>query len=137
MHQLTPFSMPRGKFVEAALFVALLYPLVSALGLTGAAWTGVIVYSFALALRLRLLGSAVPGAPRTALKILLRATACGLCGAAAGALASSPFERAGARLLAGALASVAASALAALWATKDLPGGALKFRLASGRLDLR
>jgi lipopolysaccharide exporter len=132
-----PGLVARGKLLEAALFAALLYPLVSTLGLTGAAWTGVVVYSFALVLRLRLLGTVVPGAPRVAVKILLRATACGLCGLAAGVLVSAPFEGAGVRLLGGASASVAASALAAWRLTKDLSGGAWKLPFASGRLDLR
>ena len=132
-----PRLVARGKLLEAALFVALLYPLVSTFGLTGAAWTGVVVYSFALVLRLRLLGTVVPGAPRAAVKILLRAIICGLCGAAAGAAASAPLEGAGVRLLAGASASAAASALAAWRLTKSLSGDAWKFPFASGRLDLR
>jgi O-antigen/teichoic acid export membrane protein len=47
--------------LEAIVFLASLYPLITAFGLTGAAWAGVIAYSFACVVRLIALSEIIPG----------------------------------------------------------------------------
>lgn len=115
-----PELVARGKLLEAALFVAVIYPLVLLLGVTGAAWTGVIVYSLALVMRLRLLDVAVPETARTAGRVVLTAIACGLCGIGLGTFASAPFEGVHLRLFVGAAASVGGAAVPCWLLMKDL-----------------
>jgi len=115
-----PELVARGKLLEAALFVAIIYPLVALLGVTGAAWTGVIVYSLALVMRLRLLDVAVPGTAGTAVRVVLTAIACGICGIALGTFASASFSGVHLRLLVGAFASVGGAAIPCWWLMKDL-----------------
>ena len=115
-----PELVARGKLLEAALFVAIIYPLVSLLGVTGAGWTGVIVYSLALVMRLRLLDVAVPETARTAGRIVLTAIACGLCGVGLGTFASASFDGVHLRLFVGAAAAVAGAAFACWLLMKDL-----------------
>lgn len=130
-----PKAVARGKLFEAAAFLVLLYPMVSALGVAGAAWAGVIVYSLALIHRLKVIGDVVPRAPRRALGILLSACASGLGGVAAGAVAVAAVERAHYRLAVGAPVAAVASALLVWWLVRDLPDArafALPFRRRRG-----
>ena len=50
-----------GRTLEAVVFLAALYPLVTAFGLVGAAWAGVIAYGFACVNRLIALNKIMPG----------------------------------------------------------------------------
>ena len=118
-----PELVARGKLFEGALFLAIIYPLVSLLGVTGAAWTGVIIYSLALVMRLRLLDVAVPETARTAGTLVLKAIACGLCGIGLGTLATFAFASVSGvhlRLLVGATASVVGAAIPCWLLMKDL-----------------
>ena len=56
-----PKPVAVGKTLEAVVFLALLYPLITAFGLTGVAWAVVIVYVFACVNRLVALSEIVPG----------------------------------------------------------------------------
>src|SRR6266446_6467943 len=56
-----PKQVAVGKILEAVVFLAVLYPLITALGLTGAAWAGLIAYACACVNRLVALNEIVPG----------------------------------------------------------------------------
>lgn len=56
-----PKQVAIGKTLEAVVFLALLYPLIAALGLNGAAWAGLIAYAFACVNRLVALTEIIPG----------------------------------------------------------------------------
>jgi lipopolysaccharide exporter len=66
-----PKQVAVGKTLEAVVFLAVLYPLIMALGLTGAAWSGVIAYSFACVNRLVALNEIIPGISSKLSRILL------------------------------------------------------------------
>ena len=77
-----PKQVAVGKTLEAVVFVAVLYPLIAAFGLTGAAWAGVIAYAFACVNRLLALNRIIPG---ISLK-LFRVSLSSLAAAGAGLL---------------------------------------------------
>src|SRR6185369_7993894 len=54
---------------EAVVFLAALYPLIKILGLTGAAWAGMIAYAFACVNRLMALNKILPGISSKLLRI--------------------------------------------------------------------
>ena len=56
-----PRDVAVGTTVEAVVFLAALYPLITAFGLAGAAWAGMIAYAFACANRLVALSEIIPG----------------------------------------------------------------------------
>jgi O-antigen/teichoic acid export membrane protein len=56
-----PKQVAVGQVLEAAVFLAALYPLIMAFGVTGAAWAGVIAYAFACVNRLVALNRIIPG----------------------------------------------------------------------------
>lgn len=56
-----PKQVAVGKTLEAVVFLAVLYPLITAFGLTGAAWAGLIAYAFACVNRLVALNEIIPG----------------------------------------------------------------------------
>jgi O-antigen/teichoic acid export membrane protein len=56
-----PKQLAVGKTLEAIVFLAVLYPLITSLGVTGAAWAGVIAYAFACVNRLVALNKIIPG----------------------------------------------------------------------------
>lgn len=67
--------------MEAVVFVAALYPLIKAFGLTGAAWAGLISYAFACVNRLVVLSGVIPGISSKLFRIsvsVLAAAATGL-----------------------------------------------------------
>lgn len=72
-----------GKTVEAIVFLGVIYPLTASLGLTGAAWTGVIVYALALVNRFIALEKIAPDAASK----LVRVSLCLFAGGAGGFLA--------------------------------------------------
>lgn len=56
-----PKDVAVGTTLEAIVFLAALYPLIRAFGLTGAAWAGMIAYAFACVSRLMALSEIMPG----------------------------------------------------------------------------
>ena len=56
-----PKALAVARTLEAILFVAVLYPLISAFGLAGVAWAGFIAYAFACVNRVVALNKIVPG----------------------------------------------------------------------------
>jgi O-antigen/teichoic acid export membrane protein len=71
-----------GKTLEAVVFLAALYPLIRAFGLTGAAWAAMIAYAFACVNRLLALSEIIPGIASK----LFRISLAGLAAAGAGLL---------------------------------------------------
>jgi len=56
-----PKQVAVGQTLEAIVFLAALYPLITAFGLAGAAWAGVTAYAFACVNRLVALNEIIPG----------------------------------------------------------------------------
>jgi len=56
-----PKQVAVGRTLEAVVFLALLYPLITAFGLAGAAWAVVFTYAFACVNRLVALSEIIPG----------------------------------------------------------------------------
>lgn len=115
-----PELVARGKLLEAALFIAIIYPLVLLLGVTGAAWAGVIVYSLALIMRLHLLNVAVLDTARTASRSVLTAIVCGIFGIVLGSFASVSVDNVHLRLVVGAASSLMGTGLACWLLMKEL-----------------
>jgi len=102
-----PRPEARAKIFESVLFLAALYPLTRAYGLTGAAWAGACVYAIALVVRLWLVRLCAPRALGGLVRTLLRSLAAGAFGIVAGSLASTLAASTLARMLAVGLASTA------------------------------
>ncbi|MDQ1640589.1 MAG: lipopolysaccharide exporter [Pyrinomonadaceae bacterium] len=66
-----PKQVAIGQALEAVVFLVALYPLITAFGLTGAAWAGVIAYAFACINRLMAMNEIVPGIRSKLLRISL------------------------------------------------------------------
>jgi lipopolysaccharide exporter len=76
-----PKQMTTGRVLEALVFLAALYPLLRALGLTGAAWAGLIAYAVASVNRVVALSRLIPGISTKLLRVsvtTLAAAAIGL-----------------------------------------------------------
>ncbi|HBB87658.1 MAG TPA: hypothetical protein DC047_08600 [Blastocatellia bacterium] len=56
-----PKQVAVGQTLEAAVFLVALYPLITAFGVTGAAWAGVIAYALACINRLVAMNKIIPG----------------------------------------------------------------------------
>jgi hypothetical protein len=69
-----------GKTLEGVVFLAALYPLIKAFGLTGAAWAGMIAYAFAYVNRLVALNEIIPGISSKLFRISLSTLATGGAG---------------------------------------------------------
>jgi len=59
------------RTLDAVIFVAALYPLISRFGLSGVAWAGVIAYAFASVNRAIALNKIIPGISSKLLRPLL------------------------------------------------------------------
>jgi O-antigen/teichoic acid export membrane protein len=89
------------KMFEAAIFLALLYPLTSRYGALGAATAGAIAFMITMINRLRVASSLLPNISKTLLRtVSSSAVACAL-GTGLGALAISTVESVPGRLLLG------------------------------------
>jgi lipopolysaccharide exporter len=66
-----PKEVAVGTTLEAVVFLAALYPLIRAFGLTGAAWAGVIAYAVGCGSRLLALREILPGIPAKLFRISL------------------------------------------------------------------
>ncbi|MFN2511710.1 MAG: oligosaccharide flippase family protein [Pyrinomonadaceae bacterium] len=75
-----PKQVAVGKTLEAVVFLALLYPLITALGLNGAAWAGLIAYAFACVNRLVALSEIIPGISSKLFRISLSTLAAAASG---------------------------------------------------------
>jgi len=117
----------RAKLFESALFLAALYPLTLAYGLTGAAWAGACVYAIALVVRLWLVRLCAPRATGGLVRTLLRSLAAGAFGVVAGSHAATLVASPPARLLAAGLASTAAILLLLLSSQPQLRAEASGF----------
>jgi len=106
-----PKQIAVGQALEAIVFLALLYPLIRAFGLTGAAWAGVIAYAFACVNRLVALNEIIPGISarlfRISLATILAAAAGLLMAGVALTFLPSPITRV---ILGGMLATIIPSA---------------------------
>lgn len=70
-----PKQVAVGRTLEAVVFLAVLYPLITAFGLAGAAWAGVAAYAFACVNRLVALSEIIPGISSKLLRISLSSLA--------------------------------------------------------------
>ena len=75
-----PKQVAVGKTLEAVVFLALLYPLITVLGLNGAAWAGLIAYAFACVNRLVALSEIIPGISSKLFRISLSTLAAAASG---------------------------------------------------------
>lgn len=64
-----PRQVASGKVLEAVVFLSILYPLLNAFGLVGAAWAGLIAYGLSSVTRLVALGRIIPGIGANLLRI--------------------------------------------------------------------
>lgn len=106
-----PRQVAAGKVIEAAAFLALVYPLTSRFGVAGAACAGLVSYALALLNRLLFIRRSMPGAFRAARRIVFASIASGAGGVAAGLLVLHFVGGVWPRLLAGGAASTLATAL--------------------------
>lgn len=74
----------KSKIAEAVIFLALIYPLTIRFGTLGAAWTGVVVYFFALITRYRMACHLAPRAFTKLPQIVMRLIGASIGGALAG-----------------------------------------------------
>ena len=92
-----PREVTVGSILEAVVFLAALYPLIRTLGLTGAAWAGMIAYAFACVNRIVALNRIIPGISSKLFRIslaTLAAAATGLLLASASlSFLTSPLPR--------------------------------------------
>jgi len=75
-----PREVTVGTTLEAIVFLAALYPLIKILGLTGAAWAGMIAYAFACVNRLMALNRIIPGISSKLFRISLSTLAAAATG---------------------------------------------------------
>jgi PST family polysaccharide transporter len=89
------------KMLEAAIFLALLYPLTSRYGAVGAAWAGAIAFFVMMINRLRVAASLLPNVAGVLLRTVLSATAACALGVGLGAFVIGAVGSVLARLLLG------------------------------------
>jgi lipopolysaccharide exporter len=75
-----PKQVALGRTLEAIVFLTVLYPLITAFGLTGAAWAVVIAYAFACVNRLVALSQIIPGIGLKLFRISLTTLAAAAAG---------------------------------------------------------
>lgn len=89
------------KVVEAAIFLALLYPLTGRFGAVGAAWAGTIAFFITMINRLYFAAVLLPNISKTIMRTLLCSVVATSVGVALGALAILRIESVVGRLLVG------------------------------------
>ena len=115
-----PRPVATGKVFEAALFLCLLFPMTRALGLTGAAWSGIIVYAFALINRIVILRRNMPGLENRLAWISLSALVAAGVGLFVADFGLSFLESLFPRILLGGLLATSAPAVLLLLMRADL-----------------
>jgi O-antigen/teichoic acid export membrane protein len=112
----------KSAIIEAAGFLIVLYPLTKAMGIAGAAWAGVVVFSIAFICRFWLARSLVPGAIRKIPQIVLSAIVSGVCGGVASmaVLSLLPPDAMFLRLVTGGFLSLSVTALVLFALKADL-----------------
>lgn len=115
-----PRAVATGKALEAVVFLALLYPLTRAFGLTGAAWAGVITYGVALINRLIVLRSVLPDLSAKLMRVSLSALAACGAGILIAAFGLSFLHSSLSRLVVGGLLATMVPALLLLLMRADL-----------------
>jgi O-antigen/teichoic acid export membrane protein len=89
------------KMIEAAIFLALLYPLTSRYGALGAAWAGAIAFFVMMVNRLRVAAALLPNIAGVLVRTVFSAAVACAAATALGALAIDSVARVSARLLLG------------------------------------
>ena len=89
------------KVVEAAIFLALLYPLTSRFGAVGAAWAGTIAFFVTMINRLYFATALLPNVSKTILRTILCSVVAIAAGFALGTLSILRLENVASRFLAG------------------------------------
>jgi O-antigen/teichoic acid export membrane protein len=109
-----------GKTAEAIVFLAIIYPLTVSLGLTGAAWAGVIVYAFGLINRFIALQRIAPEAANKLVRASFYIFAGGVGGFLAGWSALQLLDSMAARLLLGGFVSAMVPGVILIVIERDL-----------------
>jgi O-antigen/teichoic acid export membrane protein len=87
-----PKQVALGQTLEAIVFLLALYPLITILGLTGAAWAGVIAYGFACLNRLVAMNRIIPGITLKLFRVSLWPIAAAAAGLIITTVALSSFS---------------------------------------------
>ncbi len=115
-----PNHVAVGKILEASVFLAVLYPMIVAFGLTGAAWAGIIAYAFACINRVRALREFIPGIPSKLFRISLSSVAAAGAVVLIASIALTFLDSALPRLIVGGLISIVTPGLFLLLISADL-----------------
>ena len=108
------------RSAEALVFLAVIYPLVNAFGLAGAAWAGLIAYSFTLVNRLVGLRVIIPGIGSRLLNISLSTLVAAAAGLIVAEVALTFVSSPWARVLLGGLCSTTIPTASLLWFRPEL-----------------
>jgi O-antigen/teichoic acid export membrane protein len=115
-----PKQVAVGKTLEAIVFLAVIYPLIMAFGLAGAAWAGLIAYAFACVNRLVALNHIIPGISSKLFRISLATTAAATAGLLTAGVSLTFLTSPLSRLLWGGLFSTIVPTAILLWLRADL-----------------
>ena len=115
-----PKQVARGKVLEAIVFLTLLYPMVVVLGITGAAWAGIIAYAFAFINRVIALREFIPGIPAQLLSISLSSVAAACVAVIIASMILTYVDSTWPRLIVGGLISIVTPTLFLLLTRADL-----------------
>jgi lipopolysaccharide exporter len=115
-----PKHVAMGKILEALVFLAVLYPLIAAFGLTGAAWAGIIAYAFACVNRMMALQRIIPGIASKLARISLSTMAAAVAGLFMASVILTFLSSPLLRLIVGGLLSSGITALVLLLIKSDL-----------------
>lgn len=115
-----PKQVAVGKTLEAIVFLAVIYPLIMAFGLAGAAWAGLIAYAFACVNRLVALNHIIPGISSKLFRISLATAAAAAAGLLTAGVSLTFLTSPLSRLLLGGLFSTIVPTVILLWLRADL-----------------
>lgn len=115
-----PKQVALGQTLEAIVFLLALYPLITLLGLTGAAWAGVIAYGLACVNRLVAMNVIIPGSTLKLFRIALWPIVTAVAGLIIGSVALSFFSSPLTRVIFGGLLATIIPAAILLLVSADL-----------------
>ncbi len=115
-----PKEVAVGRILEAVVFLAVLYPLIKAFGLTGVGWSVVIAYAFACVNRLVALDKFIPGISSKLIRISFPALAAAGAGLLLASLGLTFFTSLLPRVIFGGLLSTIIPAVIMLLVRADL-----------------